>query len=508
MDYLDAKSAPARENRLKTNIAFGGTCRELRNCAQQGCFGTQGCLNLAERRFCQTQGCQFTLSLAILNTLRKAVVIMHAPIGCGGCAISTLGSYEGFRKLRDPAAEGVIWLNTNLDENDVIGGGEEKLRQAVRFADREFRPETIIVANGCVPALIGDDIDGILAELQNETAAILVPIHCEGFKTKVMATAYDAVYHGILKKYIKTPERRQYLAEEDWVKLAEEYKKSRKVNILNVSSMSRQDEVELERLLNAIDLDVTFIPCYAEPEDFSYSLEGSLNVSICGTHDDYFVKHLQEKYAIPFIIDTMPIGRRNTGRWLLKIASHFNLEEEAKRIIAAENELLEESLEPYRQKLTGKKVFLSGGEVRIISTAEVLQDLGMQVVGFKAHHFDEFITPIFESLEDVDDVVIGVATHQPFEQANLLRRLNPDVVITHTGGNNIIAKYGKPILPLFGPGNQYMGYSGIFEIARRLHRVMRNGQFNKRLAEHTALPFRADWYEKDPFIYIKEQDAV
>lgn len=508
MNYLNAKSAPAREDRLKTNIAYGGTCGQLRGCVEDGCFRENGCLNLAGRRFSQTQGCQFTLSLAILNTLRNAVIVMHSPIGCGACSTGNIGVNKTFKQLRDPRAEGVIWLSTNLDEADVINGGERKLRETVLYADHEFRPETIIVANGCVPALIGDDIDSILGDLQTQTAAVIVPIHCEGFKSKVMATAYDAVYHGILKKYVRKPERREYIVEPDVEKLKEQYRISRNVNILNVSSMSRADELELQRLLNAIGLNVNFIPCYAEPEDFQYSLETSLNVSICGTHDDYFVGHLREKYNIPFLIDTIPIGRKNTDRWILKIADYFGLEKEARQLIAYENELLDSSLEPYRSRLSGKRAFLAGGEVRIVATAEILQDLGITVAGFKAHHFDEFIAPIFESLDDIDEVPIHVATNQPFEQANLLKRLKPDVIITHTGGNNIAAKHGLPILPLFGPSYNYLGYSGVFEVARRLNRIMRNHQFNKKLAENAPLPFKQEWYEKDPFTYIKKQDVV
>jgi nitrogenase molybdenum-iron protein alpha chain len=505
MNFLDAKSAPAREDRLKANIAYGGTCGSMKGCIKAGCFSEKGCLNLADRRFTQTQGCQFTLSLAILNTLRNAVIIMHAPIGCGICSTGNIGVNQTFKRLRDPQAEGIIWLSTNLDEADVIGGGEAKLREAVIYADREFRPETIIVANGCVPALIGDDIDNILADLETQVAASIVPIHCEGFKTKIMATAYDAVYHGILKKYIKKPDRRYNVAEPDFEKLKEQYRISRNVNVLNVSSMSRQDELELQRLLTAIGLNVTFIPCYAEPEDFEYSLESSLNISICGTHDDYFLEHIKEKYNIPFLIDTIPIGRKNTDRWILKIAGHFGLEKEAQQLIAYENKLLDESLEPFRKTLSGKSAFLAGGEVRIVATAEILQDLGMRLVGFKAHHFDQFIEPMFDALNDVDDVLMGVATNQPFEQSNLLNRLKPDVLISHTGGNNISAKHGLPILPLFGPSYNYLGYSGVYEVARRLNRVLRNYQFNKRLSQNTKLPFKQEWYEKEPFAYIKDQ---
>jgi len=504
MYYLEAKSAPAREDRHKTNIAFGGTSAKMKGCLKNGCFGKEGCLNLSRRSFTQTHGCQFTLSLAILNTLRKSVIIMHGPVGCGICSMGNIGMNKSFKQLRDPDAEGIIWISTNLDEPDVINGGEKKLREAVLFADSEFRPETIIVANGCVPALIGDDVDTILSELQEQTAAIIMPIHCEGFKTKVMATAYDAVYHGILKKYVRQPDREKFLVEKELEEMERQYRISRNVNILNVGSMSRADELELERILSGIGLNVRFIPCYAEPEDFPYSLETSLNVSICGTHDDYFVEHIKTKYNIPFIIDTIPIGRKNTDRWILLIAEKFGLEKEARRFIAEENRILDESLNKYRNVLKGKKVFLAGGEVRIIATAEIIQDLGMEIVGFKAHHFDQFIEPIFDALENVDDVTIGVATNQPFEQANLIQRLKPDVLITHSGGNNIAAKHGLPQLPLFGPTYNYMGYSGVFDITRRLARVMRNNQFNKNLAENTSLPFKKEWYDKDPFAYIKE----
>jgi len=504
MNYLNAKSAPAREDRHKTNIAFGGTAAKMKGCLQKDCFGKEGCLNLSRRTFTQTHGCQFTLSLGMLNSIRKSVVIMHAPIGCGICAIGNVGVNKTFKQLRDPNAEGVIWLSTNLDESDVIGGGERKLREAVIYADRELRPETIIVANGCVPALIGDDVDSILADLQEQTAAIIVPIHCEGFKTKVMATAYDAVYHGILKHYIRPPDREKYLVERDLEEMERKYRISRSVNILNVGSMSRADELELQRILTGIGLNVRFIPCYAEPEDFPYSLETSLNVSICGTHDDYFVEHMKEKYNIPFIIDTIPIGRKNTDRWVLRIAKHFNLEKEAQRFIDNENKILDESIEKYRKILKGKKVFLAGGEVRIFATAEIVQDLGMKVLGLKLHHFDQFVEPIIDALDNIDDVLVGVATNQPFEQSNLIKRLKPDVLITHVGGNNIASKHGLPLFPLFGQSYIYMGYSGVFEVARRLTRVLRNTQFNKNLAENTSLPFKQEWYAKDPFAYIKE----
>lgn len=501
MDYLEAEGPPSREDRLRAAVAFGGVCSQVKTCARAE---AAGCTNLAARAFTQAQGCQFTLSLGILNSIRNSVVIMHGPVGCGMCSVAAYGNSKAMKQWRDPGAEGLVWLSTNLGETDVISGGEAKLREAVLYADREFRPQSIIVANSCVPALTGDDIDSILNDLQTETAAVLVPIHCEGFKTKLMATAYDAVYHGVLKKFIRPPSRRAPLWREEEDLQRERYRRSRKVTVLNVGSMSRGDELEFTRILEALGLEVSFIPCYAEPEDFQYALETALNVSLCGTHDDYFVEHLKSRYSIPFIVDTIPIGRKNTDRWLRLVAARFGIEREAEAFIAAENAALDEALAPYRGTLRGKRAYLLGGEVRIVATAEAAQDLGMEVVGFKAHHYDRFVEPIFEALSGVDDVLFSVATNQPFESSNIITKIRPDILIAHTGGNNIASRHGLPILPLFGPQYNYCGYSGVFEIARRLAMKLRNAEFNRRMAANTPLPFRKEWYEKDPFTYIKK----
>lgn len=493
-------SAPAREERLHAGIAFGGTCGEL--CCSLNKGGS--CLSAPNRAFSETYGCQFTLSLGIINTLRNAVVIMHGPIGCGFCSTARSGTGKTFKRLRDPNATGTIFLSSNLDENDVIGGGEEKLKEAVLFADREFRPEIIVVVSSCVPALIGDDVDAILENLQSDTAATLIACNCEGFKTKIMATAYDAAYNGIMKGITGPYAEWRPLTESDQDKADREFRISHTVNVFNVGSMSRADELELQRLLNALGLNVNFLPCYAAPDDFRTSLDAALNVSICGTHDDYYLKYLKEAYGIPYLIDTIPIGRKNVARWLRKVAEFFHLEKEADDLIAVEEAALEEGLAPFREQLRGKRGYIGGGEVRVLATASIAQDLDMEIVGLKGHHVDEFLLPLFETLDNPEQIPINIATQHPFEQANIIGRVKPDVIIIHTGGNSISAKHGLPLLPLFSPSINYLGYSGEYEMARRLSRIIRNSSLNRHLSQFCPLPFKESWYQENPFKYIKK----
>lgn len=493
-------AAPAREERLKAGIAFCGTCAQLKGRLGQK---DNGCLFAANRSFSQTHGCQFTLSLGMLNTLRNVVVIMHGPIGCGYWSIGGIGTNKSLKRLRDPQAKGMVWLSTALDEADVITGGEKKLREAVLYADKEFRPECIVVASSCVPALIGDDIDSIMKKLEKETAAELVPINCEGFKTKLMATAYDAVYNGILKKLTKYQAREELLVGNPLDEFLFQEKKKRTVNVFNVGSMSRADEIELSRLLKALELEVNILPCFSKPEDFRVALNAALNVSICATHDDYYLKFIERNFNIPYVIDTMPIGKKATARWLLKIAAFFGIEEKAKALIKKEEEVLEKYLIPFRKEFAGKSAYVSGGEVRIIVMAEMLSDVGIRIAGLKGHHVDEFIEPLLEEF-DQDDTYINIASQHPFEQVNLVNRLKPDILVIHTGGGNITAKHGLPVLPLFGSSYNYLGYSGVFEIARRLKRVLSNSQFNKNIKQYLPMPYRKEWYAKEPFAYIKD----
>jgi len=80
--------------------------------------------------------------------------------------------------------------------------------------------------------------------------------------------------------------------------------------------------------------------------------------------------------------------------------------------------------------------------------------------------------------------------------------------VGHVGGNASPAKQGLPVFPVFGPGANYMGYSGIFEIARRIARIVRNPMFNRNLGTHVRLPYSDSWYREEPFSQITGGEAA
>jgi len=59
-----------------------------------------------------------------------------------------------------------------------------KLEEAIIEADRRYRPASIIVVASCVPGIIGDDLEGVVAKVQSQVNGKILLVHCEGFKTR------------------------------------------------------------------------------------------------------------------------------------------------------------------------------------------------------------------------------------------------------------------------------------------------------------------------------------
>ncbi len=500
MSYFDQKEPPKREDRLNACIAHGNTICGLAN--RKNCK----CMNDGDRMFTQGSICQLLPALAIMNSFPDSAILLHGAVGCGSCAHSQNAVVKTGNAARQRPAKDVLWFSTALGEIDVITGGETKLEEAIREIDRRHRPGNIFVIATCIPALTGDDIDTLVQNLQPQVAARLLPVHCEGFRTKIWATAYDAVYHSVGKGLLDPEEEELPLIEDELADLKEEYLRSRTVNVMTVSSMGRVDELELQRILDSLRLVPNFFPLFAKPEEMYRVTQAAASISTCPTHDDYLLDHLNEKYGIPTIVTTMPIGIENTNQWIRDLAAFFNVQEEAERFIEQETAELKSALKVFEPVFAGKRAFVSAGEIRAYVTSGLLTELGFEIAGIRAFHHDEHADPEYRKLAAMTETDYGVsiANVQPFEEANLLARLKPDIFLGHWNGNSTAAKLGIPASVVYHTGLNFIGYKGVYEVARRLYKQLRNTAYNRKLSTYVRLPYTEDWYKEDAFRYIRQ----
>ncbi|AGK99524.1 nitrogenase component 1 [Clostridium pasteurianum] len=502
MSYFDNKVAPKREHRLNfVGSAFGGSTCELLGCAKEGCLKNK------KRSFSQATACQLGLVLGMALTMPDTIFIIHGPVGCGSQIHSSDFQVRSGTKARGGVPKPLIWLSTNLNEKDVINGGEAKLRETILEADKRYKPIAIIVMNTCSPSMIGDDIDEVVRSTQETVNAKIMPMHCEGIKSQVVANAYDTYYHGVGRNLDLSPNLLDNTKGNSGKFQLEEinYKKSKIVNLFNFGSLTYPDEVETIRLLETLGLKVRVFPNFAHPNDFRKLSEAALNISLCNVHDDYFLTFLKERFGTPYFIHNMPVGIKNTSEWFIEVAKQLNLEEKAKEVIAAEEQEVFSAIEPFRKVLKGKRVLITGGIIRVVSDAMLLDELGCEVIAVRAHHYDSLSTELYTKFnEKFPSVDVSVAPNQAFELINIINRDKPDICLTHAGAGVWVSKLGVPSLPLFGGSFNYFGYKGAFEVARRMTRLLKNSSFQHRLSENTSLPYKKEWYDKNPFAYIKD----
>lgn len=448
------------------------------------------CLKKADRSFAQGLQCQQINSMAALMSLEDAVFIAHAPQGCVGCTTLAVDQYRvgqahrGVKHIKNPHI-----IVSNLDQKSVIFGGEEKLRQSVKKAVERYYPKLIFIFASCASGVIGDDIDAIAADLQKENDALIIPIHCEGFKSKICASGFDAAFIAI-NKYILKGQKLQT--------------QKNLVNLFAPVSISYADQREMQRMLELIGIETNYIPFYSSLEKIQKIPAAAASTSICKVFADEFMKTLEQDYGIPYSHTVMPIGVRNTDKWFRGIAKIVGKEAEAEEIIKKEHERILPLVDNIRKRLQGKRVFICGGTGRSFAAAALIDDFGMELVGLETPTYDEDAQTDIEYLNGIHkNYIVDIANMQPFEQVNLVNKLKPDVFI---GVPEWAAKLGIPTTHVLDMKRPTMGYDGLLYLGNKIADQLQNPGFNKKLSKHVRLPYKDSWYEENAFKYITGGD--
>jgi len=497
---LKENTCPNREDRAGFGIkTYFGKASKLVEEAKKGHIEN------VERAFEQTGGCVLMFTALRLYSIRNAVVISHAPVGC-----SLLGS--GYREsmqhlppfLDRPPQWDLHWMTTNLSDSDIIFGGTGKLADAIKEANRRYSPQAIIITTSCASGIIGDDIEGTVSSVQPEVKAKIVPVHCEGHRSSIVQTGYDAMWHSFLKYLIKKPEKKQ----EDLV------------NVVNMFSYTWLDCLEAKRLLGKMGLRANLVPDFAAVEDIEVMSEAALTASFCPTFGDYVMKGLEQEYGVPYFRTPSPLGFKNTDAWLRKIGEFTGREKEAKKVIEEEHarwapqvKTLKEAIKKLKSDGSIPSVIGALGQGRMLTHTTFFKELGLDIAASLTLDFDGlFVEELEELIEDVGDFDVCVNTFQGADQTNLVQRKDPDIYLTcpFKGG---AYKRGKGVgwihtlRPMIHPMFSQVFYSGAISFAEMAIRTFKNRSFQKTLFDKTEDVY-SEWWYKHPLPYLSLGEVI
>lgn len=475
-----------RERRLKSVLAYEGSANDL-NEKSKTLKLKSGKLPFTQCSDC-SQMCAETLSYSICD----AAVVVHSPIGCCSAASATdvaLGVVAKERGIQEE--QRVRAICSNINERDTVYGALQKLGRAIDTAVERYSPTAVFVQSSCAAGIIGDDIESVTDEKMAQYGIPVVPIFCEGFKSKVWTSGFDAVFHGVLRKVVKPPRKKQ----EDLV------------NLFNF-----QGSDSFTALLGLLDLRVNYLLPLADVEDIAYMSEAACSAHICETLATYVAKGLEDQYGVPEVKAPSPFGISWTDEWLRAIAALTGRGDVVEDVIASEHARIQPEMEALRAQLAGKTVYVYAGDSYAHSLTNMAIDLGMKPVGVTTLHHDqttdsgdEAVNTLGKLLSDRGDIdVFTVCNKQPYQVVKLLDRLRPDVLIVrHMGLTVTGTKLGIPTI-CEGDVNVSAGYDGIVKLGWRIVQVLKSQTMLDTMARHVEWSYTDWWLSQDEIRYRKE----
>ncbi len=327
------------------------------------------------QRGCTYAGCRGVVIGPIYDILH----ITHGPIGCG------YYSWQTRRNLARPVEGQPNFLqysmNTDMQEEHIVFGGEKRLAEAIREAYALFKPKAISVYSTCPVGLIGDDIHTVCRVASEELGINIFGFSCEGYKGVSQSAGHHIANNGVFKHMIGR----------DDVPVEEA---PFKINVLGEYNIGG-DAWEIDTLLRKCGIAVlATLSGNVSYDEITKCHQADLNVVMCHRSINYMAEMMETKFGIPWFKVNF-IGAESTAKSLRKIAKFFDnkeLEARVEEVIAAEMATVRPVQTEVMAKHRGKKAALFVGGSRAHHYQDLFSDIGMETIsaGYEFAHRDDY----------------------------------------------------------------------------------------------------------------------
>lgn len=457
------------------------------------------------QRGCCYAGCKGV----VLGPTRDIVNIVHGPIGCSFYAWLTR------RNQTDPGPDGENFMNyafsTDMQDSNIVFGGELKLEKAIREAYEIFNPHAIAIFSTCPVGLIGDDVHAVSRKMKEELGINVFGFSCEGYKGVSQSAGHHIANNGIFKHVVG---------------LNDEDKGGKfKVNMLGEYNIGG-DAFVIEKYFEEMGLTlVSSFSGNSSIHQFENCHTADLNMVMCHRSINYIAEMLEKKYGIPWMKVNF-IGAEATAKSLRKIAEYFEdegLKAKAEAIIEREMLIVKETAADVKSRSEGKLAMMFVGGSRAHHYQELFNEIGMRTVaaGYEFGHRDDYegrkVLPSIKvdadsrnieeldvqkddakfredlvekkaklmetgyAFEDYDgmmpdmelnSLVIDDVSH--WETEKLIEFYKPDIIGAGIKEKYVVQKSGIPLKQLhsYDYGGPYAGFSGAVNFYKEIDRMV------------------------------------
>ena len=472
------------------------------------------------QRGCTYAGCKGV----IMGPTRDIVNITHGPIGCG--------FYSWLTRRNQTRPDGpeddnfmTYCFSTDMQEENIVFGGEKKLRAAIQEAYDLFKPKAISIFSTCPVGLIGDDVHSVAREMKEKLGINVFGFSCEGYKGVSQSAGHHIANNGIFKNVVG---------------LNDNVKEGKyRINLLGEYNIGG-DAFEIDRILD--ECEITVVSTFSGNstyDQFANAHTADLNTIMCHRSINYVAEMMETKFGIPWIKINF-IGAQATAKSLRKIANYFENDELKQRVedvIAREMPEVIKVRDEIRARCEGKVAMLFVGGSRAHHYQELFREIGMKTIsaGYEFAHRDDYegrkVLPSIkvdadsrniEELEihpdperfrprktdeqlkklqdegfrfkdydgmmrEMSDRSLVIDDISQYESEQLIEIYKPDIFCAGIKEKFAIQKKGVPMKQLhsYDSGGPYAGFRGAINFYREIDRMV-----NSQIWKHIKAPWQ------------------
>jgi len=329
------------------------------------------------QRGCTYAGCKGV----VLGPTRDIINITHGPIGCG--FYSWLTRRNQTRTTSDDQENFIPYtFSTDMQDSNIVFGGEEKLKAAIREAIELFNPKGIAIFSTCPVGLIGDDVHRVSRQMVEEYPDVnIFGFSCEGYRGVSQSAGHHIANNGLFKHLI---------GRKDDVTPTSKFR----VNVLGEYNIGG-DAFAIDSLFEKCGIEiVSTMSGNSTLENFETAHTADLSLVMCHRSINYVAEMLETSFGIPWTKGNF-IGADATAKTMRKVGEYFGdaeLSAQIEKVIAEEMVAVKAAADKATAKTTGKTTMIFVGGSRAHHYQELFSELGMTTItaGYEFGHRDDY----------------------------------------------------------------------------------------------------------------------
>jgi nitrogenase molybdenum-cofactor synthesis protein NifE len=369
------------------------------------------------------RACVFCGSRVVLYPIADALHLVHGPIGCAAYTWDIRGALSSGPELHR------LSFSTDLQEQDIIFGGESKLARALDELIDRHQPKAAFVYATCIVGIIGDDLPAVCRKLSEAKGIPVIPVESEGFKGNKRA-GYNAACKAMFT----------LMGTGDSAGISPV-----SLNILGDFNLAGEIWIIRDYFTRMGIETVANITGDGRVADVQRAHGAALNVVQCSGATMDLAKMMHEAFGTPYLRVSY-FGVEDMAEALYEVARFFQekdpqIMERTQRLVRAELAALFPRLQELRTALTGKKAAIYvGGAFKAFSLVKAFRHLGMQVVlvGSQTGTVEDY-----QELQEITDAgTIIVDDSNPLELSSFLKEKEVDIFVGGVKERPIAYKLG------------------------------------------------------------------